>query len=354
MNEPSVDRIHSALRIEGERFFIIDQTLLPFKVEFLEIKGSRDAAAAIQEMKVRGAPMIAVTAAQALYLEMKSAVENGTVKNTDDFLSKLKETADFLNSTRPTAVNLSNAMRQIVKDVELMARNGSGCEENDLLEKTKQASEQIKQSDIQTCRQIGELGASLIPHNARLLTHCNTGALATAGIGTAIGAFYTANNQGKDITVFAGETRPLLQGARLTAWELDSSGIRTVLFTDNMAAYIMKTEKIDLVMVGADRIAANGDTANKIGTLGLAILALHYNIPFYVCAPTTTLDAGTASGEDIIIENRHPDEVRYLRGNLITAQNIPVINPAFDVTPAGLITSIVLETGIYSRPYSFS
>lgn len=339
--------IPSGVEWANNRLYFIDQTRIPLELIRQEVTTLAIAEDAILSLKVRGAPAIATFASFALVLALREEAYKGLTLSA--FQKEGIRVLERLLSTRPTAVNLSHAMRRmrnVFESVEV-----SSVEQ--LLGQIQREAEQIEAEDKELCATLGRLGNELIGHRARIMTHCNTGALATAGIGTAIGAFYTAHHDHKDISVFACETRPLLQGSRLTAWELDRSGIRTTLITDNMAAHIMKDEKIDLVMVGADRIARNGDTANKIGTLGLAILAKHYGIPFYVVAPSTSVDSSLPRGNEIEIEERNPDEVRRFAGAQASPPQIPVRNPAFDVTPAELITAIVTERGIHRAPYSF-
>lgn len=329
------------------RLYFVDQTRLPLELRVEEARDLERAISAIARLEVRGAPAIATFAAYALAIEARRFVP--LALSSAELLSHTLTSADRLNSTRPTAVNLSKAMQRI-REALLAVPDASKQELADLVFLT---AESIEREDREICARLGSLGAELIGSGARIMTICNTGALTTAGIGTAIGAFYTAHAQGKDITVFASETRPLLQGARLTAWELDRSGIRTYLITDNMAAHILREERVDLIMAGADRIARNGDTANKIGTFGLAVLARHFNIPFYIVAPTTTVDPSTAAGTDIHIEERNADEVRLFQGARSAMEHIAVRNPAFDVTPASLISAIVTEHGIHRPPYDF-
>ncbi|MCE9598920.1 MAG: S-methyl-5-thioribose-1-phosphate isomerase [Spirochaetia bacterium] len=340
-------KIQTGVEWTGDRLYYIDQTRIPLEVIREEVGSLEAAEEAIVSLKVRGAPAIATFASFALVLSLQKDSSAGLPLG-DFRRSALKNLARLI-STRPTAVNLSHAMqrmRQVIEDPAV-----SSCDI--LLELLQRKAEEIQQEDKDLCASLGRLGNELIGANARIMTHCNTGALATAGIGTAIGAFYTAHGANKNISVFACETRPLLQGSRLTSWELDRAGIRTVLITDNMAAHIMRDEKIDLVMVGADRIARNGDTANKIGTLGLAILAKYYDIPFYVVAPSTSVDPSIGSGSEIEIEERNPEEVRRFRAEQASPPGIPVRNPAFDVTPGQLISAIVTENGIHRPPYSF-
>lgn len=337
------------VQYRDHRLFFVDQTRLPLELRVEECRDLLHAMQAIQKLEVRGAPAIATFAGYALALEVRRLAAQGL--NTENLLSHALHAADSLTGTRPTAVNLSRAMTRIKSAAAIFA---PGRNTEDLCEFFLHEAQAVEREDRELCARLGMLGSELIGKGSRIMTICNTGALTTAGIGTAIGAFYTAHGQDKDITVFACETRPLLQGARLTAWELDRAGIRTFLVTDNMAAHILREEKVDLIMAGADRIARNGDTANKIGTMGLAILAKHFGIPFYIVAPTTTVDPGTDRGDDIHIEERNAEEVRVFQGARSAMEHIPVRNPAFDVTPAALISAIVTERGIFRPPYNFS
>ena len=303
---------------------IIDQRRLPLEEVVLTLRNAHEVAEAIRTMSIRGAPAIGIAAAMAIAIESTRA----------DF--DIDQSIEMLASTRPTAVNLFWALDRM----RTAARAGKDlfAEANAILEE-----------DRAMCRAIGENGAPLLPPNARVLTHCNAGALATGGIGTALAPIYVAHENGMKLKVYADETRPLLQGSRLTAWELSKAGIDVTLIADVVAATLMQQQKIDLVIVGADRIAANGDVANKIGTYGLAILAKHHGIPFYVAAPTSTIDLQTKSGKDIKIEERHADEVRKGFGTLTAPADIDVYSPAFDVTPAELIAAIITDRGVF-RP----
>lgn len=311
---------------------VLDQTRLPNEETYMTLKTTEDVFHAIKNMNVRGAPLIGVTAAYGLVLA-------STQGSTDDVC----RARDLLSRARPTAVNLTWALDRM--KLHISDRPG-------LHERLLEAAKKIEQEDILSCQKIGEYGAVLIKNGASVMVHCNAGALATSGIGTALGIIYTAHNQGKTVSVYANETRPLLQGARLTTWELTRQGIETYAICDNMSASYMPT--MDIVLVGADRIAHNGDTANKIGTLGLAIVAEHFNIPFYVAAPLSSFDPHTATGRDIPIEIRNSEEVCFFNDKNIVAPFAQVCNPAFDVTPASLISGIVTETGILKPPYEQS
>uniref|UniRef100_A0A7V0Z3H7 Methylthioribose-1-phosphate isomerase n=1 Tax=candidate division WOR-3 bacterium TaxID=2052148 RepID=A0A7V0Z3H7_UNCW3 len=310
---------------------ILDQTRLPEKEVYLRLKNIKDVYNAIKTLKVRGAPLIGVAAGYGLVL---SAYKNSYKKVIQD--------AEYLKSARPTAVNLFWAIERMKKCIE---KNKKDIYANLLKE-----AEAIEKEDKESCKKIGFFGAKIIGNSSKIMVHCNAGALATSGIGTALGILYTAKEMGKKFTVYSCETRPLLQGARLTTWELTKNGIETYAICDNMAATYMP--EMDLVLVGADRIAQNGDTANKIGTLGLAIIAKYYGVPFYVAAPISTFDFGIKSGSKIPIEFRCADEIYYFNNRCIVSKKAMVCNPAFDVTPAELLTGIVTETGIVRQPLS--
>ncbi|MDZ5710960.1 S-methyl-5-thioribose-1-phosphate isomerase [Jeotgalibacillus haloalkalitolerans] len=326
---------------EGDAIRLLNQQKLPREVEYIFLKTIEDVWNSITELKVRGAPAIGITAAFGLALWAK----NSGLNELEILKSELAVKAVYLNSSRPTAVNLSWALQRLLKAAEEEASAAK------VIERLETEAILIQQQDEETCKRIGEYGFSLLPDDATVLTHCNTGAIATSKYGTALGAFYIAKEQGSDIHVYATETRPVLQGARLTAWELQQADIAVTLITDNMAAHVLKTKNIDAILVGADRITANGDTANKIGTYGLAILAKAHGIPFYVAAPLSTIDLETATGDDIVIEERHAEEITHIGGKRIAPEDINVFNPAFDVTPHGLISGIVTEKGIVTGDY---
>lgn len=314
---------------KNNEIVILDQTQLPEKEIYVKLKNIDDVYQAIINMNVRGAPLIGVVAAYGVVLSAASGDPKAVAK-----------AADYLKSARPTAINLAWAVERMT--------NKSTTAKNLYDELLKEAHD-IELEDKESCRRMGEIGAELIKHGTNIMVHCNAGALATSGIGTALGVLYTARKRGKKFTVYSCETRPLLQGARLTSWELTRNGIDTYTLCDNMAATYMP--HVDLVLVGADRIALNGDTANKIGTRGLSIIAKYYKVPFYVVAPISTFDFNTQSGKDIPIEIRCEDEVRKFNTKNIVAERAKVCNPAFDVTPAKLITGIVTEKGIVRPPY---
>jgi methylthioribose-1-phosphate isomerase len=324
-----------------DRVRILDQTRLPQKEVYLELSRYQDIASAIAELKIRGAPAIGVAGAYAVALGALKI--KATAKA--DFLKKLRAISQTLASTRPTARNLFRALDRMLK----VAESGKDVEQI----KTALVSEAIAihTEEAEATRKLSQLGAELLKDGFTVLTHCNTGALATAGYGTAFGIIRQAHEQGKKLKVLATETRPLLQGARITAWEFQQAGIPFKLITDSMAGYFMSRGEVDCVIVGADRIASNGDTANKIGTYTLAVLAKEHNIPFYVAAPTTTIDPSLASGADIPIEQRSPSEVTHIQGIAIAPEGIDAANPAFDVTPHPYITAIITESGIIRQPY---
>jgi methylthioribose-1-phosphate isomerase len=321
---------------------ILDQTRLPAQVVFLDLADHAEVAKAIKQMRVRGAPAIGVVAAYGLALGAQ-AIEAGS---REEFLSKLSIISRELASTRPTAVNLFWAlerMNRAVAEASAIPRIKAA-----LVEEAKRIERESEEAD----RRIGQFGADLIDYGFTILTHCNAGALATAGYGTALGVIKAAHEQGKRIQVFADETRPLLQGARLTAWELVEAQIPVTLITDSMAGHFMSQGKIDCVVVGADRIAANGDVANKIGTYSVAVLAKENSVPFYVAAPISTIDTALKSGAEIPIEERIPEEVTTFGGKRIAPHGVEVANPAFDVTPHRYISAIITEQGILREPYS--
>ncbi len=319
---------------------LLDQSRLPTHVEFVECRDYRAVAQAIRELKVRGAPAIGVTAAMGVALGAQAVADT----DYDTFANEVRKICDHLAASRPTAVNLFWALARM-KDTLAALRNKTIAEIKAELVRESQA---ILEEDIALCKAMGRHGATLIHSGQTVLTHCNAGALATAGYGTALGVIRAAWEQGKQIRVIADETRPVLQGARLTAWELMQDKIPVTLITDNMAGALMRQGKIQLCVVGADRIAANGDVANKIGTYSVAVLARAHNIPFYVAAPYSTIDLSTASGADIPIEQRNPLEVTAIHGSHpVAPEGVEVFNPAFDVTPADLITGIITERGVF-------
>jgi len=325
----------------GDRVRILDQTRLPREEVYLELSRYQDIASAIKQLKIRGAPAIGVAGAYGVAL---GALKIKT-KSRDNFLEKLRDISQTIATTRPTARNLFRAIDRM----QQVAEAGGDIEQI----KTALVSEamKIETEEAEATRKLSQLGAGLIDDGFTILTHCNTGALATAGYGTALGVIKKAWEQGKKLQVLVTETRPLLQGARITAWELKRAGIPFTLITDSMAGYFMSRREVNCVIVGADRIAANGDTANKIGTYTLAVLAKEHGIPFYVAAPTTTIDLTLASGDEIPIEQRSPEEVTHIQGVAIAPEGIKAANPAFDITPHQYITAIITENGIIRQPY---
>ena len=327
------------------RLMLLDQRLLPHETVWIPCTTWQQAAQGIHEMVVRGAPAIGCVAAYGIVLAAKSR----PFPSVESAKRALAAADAGLLKARPTAVNLRWALERMRRIWSAPAADPDAMASE--LEREAMA---IEQEDREANRRMGEFGASLVGSNATLLTHCNTGSLATAGLGTAFGVLWTAAQLNKVTKVLATETRPYLQGARLTAWELKNEKIPFELITDSMAAHVMATEKVDAVFVGADRIAANGDTANKIGTYNLAVLASYHHVPFYIVAPLSTVDLSTASGRDIPIEERSIDEVVTVRGQRLAPKGIRARHPAFDVTPANLISAIVTERGIARPPYTAS
>ena len=324
------------------RVRLIDQTLLPTELKFVYCEDIKSIWHAIKTLMVRGAPAIGIAAAMGVVLGIKDI----HAKNTDAFLKELKQATTYLGTSRPTAVNLFWGLARM----ERVAQENKGKSVQEIKEILLHEALKIQNEDKVICRQIGENGVGLIKDGSGILTHCNAGGLATADYGTALAVLFKAKEQGKRIAVYADETRPLLQGARLTAWELLHAGIDVTLICDSMAAHVMKLGKVQCVIVGADRIAANGDTANKIGTFGVSILAKEHGIPFYVAAPVSTFDLTIKSGDEIPIEERSPEEVTNGFGKKTAPEGIKVFNPAFDVTPAKNITAIITEKGVIQKP----
>ncbi|AFM01541.1 MULTISPECIES: S-methyl-5-thioribose-1-phosphate isomerase [Desulfitobacterium] len=333
-----------ALEWMGDSLKILDQTRLPVEVNYRMATTYEEVAEAIEKMEVRGAPAIGAAAAYGYALGAM-----GYSGEPEGLQSHMEKVQHRLAGTRPTAVNLFWALRRM----EDRLRDQHGVKELSEIRKALVGeAESIAEDDRRVNRLIGEHGNTIVTAEASILTHCNAGALATVEYGTALGVIRAAQQAGKKVHVYAGETRPFLQGARLTAFELMNDQIPVTLIADNMAGFLMQQGKIDLVIVGADRIAANGDTANKIGTYSLAVLAHAHGIPFYVAAPTSTIDLKVPGGQDIPIEERHPKELREVFGVQVAPMEVPVYNPAFDVTPSKLITGIITEKGIVSSPYS--
>src|SRR5688500_14450386 len=331
---------------EGDAVVMIDQRKLPTQEVYVRCKTAVEVARAIKTMVIRGAPAIGVAAAMGIALGMRTTKSTGTQKLAAEFY----KICELMASTRPTAVNLFWAIERMKRSFAAGAEAGESVDQIKVrLEREAQA---IHDEDVASCRAMGAFGAEVVPGEARVLTHCNAGALATAGYGTALGVIRGAVEAGKRVTVLADETRPFLQGARLMAWELLRDGIETTVITDSMAGAIMRTSHIDLVVVGADRIAANGDTANKIGTYTVAVLAREHEIPFYVAAPLSTIDLSTPDGSRIPIEERDGREITHIGSSRLTPEGAHIRNPAFDVTPHRYIAGIITEKGIVRPPYS--
>jgi methylthioribose-1-phosphate isomerase len=324
---------------------MIDQRKLPALEIYVSCKTAQEVAKAIKTMVIRGAPAIGVAAAMGIALGMRKSKATGTKQ----FATEFQKLCDLMAATRPTAVNLFWAIERM-KRVFAEGAQG-GCSVDEIKQRLENEARRIHDEDVASCRTMGAFGAELVPEQARILTHCNAGALATAGYGTALGIIRAAAEQGKKVAVLADETRPFLQGARLTAWELVRDGIDTTVITDNMAASMMQLGNVDLVVVGADRIAANGDVANKIGTYGVAVLARAHEIPFYVAAPLSTIDLNTPDGSKIPIEERSDREVTHVGPSRLTPEGARIRNPAFDVTPARYVTAIITERGIARAPF---
>jgi methylthioribose-1-phosphate isomerase len=333
---------------ENDTVVMIDQRKLPAQEVYVRCKTPAEVARAIKTMVIRGAPAIGVAAAMGVAIGLRRSQSTGTQKLAAEFY----KTCELLAATRPTAVNLFWAIERMKRSFAAAVAAGESVDQiKDRLDREAQA---IHDEDVASCRAMGAYGAEVVPAEATILTHCNAGALATAGYGTALGVIRGAVERGKRVAVLADETRPFLQGARLTAWELVRDGIPTTVITDSMAGAIMRTGHIDLVVVGADRIAANGDTANKIGTYSVAVLAKEHDIPFYVAAPLSTIDLNTPDGTSIPIEERSSREVTHLGGSQLTPDGALIRNPAFDVTPCKLISGIITERGIFRAPYTES
>ncbi|MGE3177073.1 MAG: S-methyl-5-thioribose-1-phosphate isomerase [Vicinamibacterales bacterium] len=330
---------------EDQVVVMIDQRKLPSKEIYVRCRTIGEVARAITTMVIRGAPAIGVAAAMGLALGARASKASGTQK----FAAEFFRMCDLMAATRPTAVNLFWAIDRMKRTFTAAAAAGESVDQ--IKDRLDREAERIHDEDVESCRAMGRFGAEVVPAEARILTHCNAGALATAGYGTALGVIRGAVEAGKRVTVWADETRPFLQGARLTAWELVRDGIETTVITDNMAGTMMRQGLVDLVVVGADRIAANGDTANKIGTYSVAVLAKEHAIPFYVAAPLSTIDVATPDGTRIPIEERNAREVTHLGPQQLTPAGARIRNPAFDVTPHHLIAGIITERGIFRTPF---
>ena len=338
---PTIDR-------EGDVVVMIDQRKLPAQEVYVRCRTAPEVARAIKTMVIRGAPAIGVAAAWGIALGMRRSTATGTQK----FAAEFQKTCDLMAATRPTAVNLFWAIERMKRRFGASVQAGDSVDQ--LKDRLDREAQTIHDEDVASCRAMGAFGADVVPADAHILTHCNAGALATAGYGTALGVIRGAVEQGKRVAVFADETRPFLQGARLTAWELVRDGIDTTIITDNMSAALMAQGKVNFVVVGADRIAANGDTANKIGTYGVAVLAREHHIPFYVAAPFSTIDLRTADGAHIPIEERNAREVTHIGPSQVAPAGAKIWNPAFDVTPHRFIAGIITERGIVRAPYTES
>lgn len=346
MLQPDQNEIINTLEWRQDHLRIIDQTYLPKRTVFIDLRDVGRTWEAIRKMRVRGAPAIGITAAYGLYLGLKETTENSYAS----FWIEVERVEEYLKGARPTAVNLAWALNRVKNTIHANKEKPIA----ELKEIALRTAITIHEEDKRVCKQIGLNGLPLLKTGANILTHCNTGSLATAQFGTALSVIYHGFERDNTIHVWVDETRPLLQGARLTAWELDKAGVPLTLITDSMAGFVMQKGKVDIVIVGADRIAANGDTANKIGTYSLSILAKEHKIPFYVAAPVSTFDAGTPSGESIVIEERDPREVTSIGDVPIAPSKIQAYNPAFDVTPAANITGFITEKGILKPPFTDS
>ncbi len=331
------------IEFKDDILYLIDQRKLPTVYEIFQCKDYKEVDFAIKDMVVRGAPAIGATVAYGVVLAAKEFLN----QDKNDFLGNLDKALDVLNNSRPTAVNLMWA----IKKMRLLIEENKALSNEEIYKKVKEEADRIFEEDIETNKAMAKHGNEIIKQGATILTHCNTGALATVGYGTALGVVREAHYTGKNIFVYADETRPRLQGARLTAWELVQEGIPSKLIADNVAATLIRDGKIDVILVGADRIALNGDTANKIGTFMLSVVAKAYNVPFYIVAPTTTIDFDIETGEEIEIEERDSIEVTHIDGLRTAPEGIEVYNPAFDVTPWENITGIINEKGIIRPPY---
>ncbi len=338
-----------ALSEDGRGLVIIDQTLLPGEMKFIELKEQRDIREAIYKLRVRGAPAIGVAAAIGIYLAAAEIAES--VEEEDIFFERLAEAKAYLQGARPTAVNLKWALDRMYD----FAQSNKGAGTAEIVRQMRSEAERIRDEDVEVCKKIGEYGLSVLKKGQGILTHCNAGHLACVRYGTATAPIYLGSEKGYDFKVFADETRPLLQGARLTSFELAKAGVDVTLICDNMASSVMQKGWIDTVITGCDRVAANGDAANKIGTSGAAILANYYGIPFYIAAPTSTIDFQTPTGAEIVIEERAGDEIKKMwYSEPMAIDEVKTYNPSFDVTDASLITGIITEYGILYPPFEVS
>ncbi|MFF3024654.1 S-methyl-5-thioribose-1-phosphate isomerase [Gottfriedia sp. NPDC057948] len=337
----ALQQIPESLQWNGESLKILDQTKLPTEIRYFDATTLLDVREAIVKLQVRGAPAIGLAAAYGLYLGVREL----QTEQVNEFHQQARLLADELISARPTAVNLAWAVEKLISS----SKEAVTVSEAKLI--IMEEAIKLHVADEATCKEIGENALTLLHDGAAVLTHCNAGSIATSRYGTALAPLHLAKEKGWEISAYATETRPVFQGARLTSWELNQSGIPVTLLTDNMVGYLLQNKKVDAVIVGADRITANGDTANKIGTLQLAILANFYQIPFYVAAPLSTIDLTIETGNEIVIEQRDRTEVTHIGNVQIAPEGIDVLNPAFDVTPNELITAIITEKGIVSSDY---
>lgn len=335
MQEPSADPLPTSVAWRAGELYLLDQTRLPFEEVSIRCDTVEMVFQAVKQLQVRGAPAIGIAAAYGLLVAADELIP----------LNTLEQRHDLLVSARPTAVNLAWALSRMLAKARALVVEGQ-VNRAELLEE----AHKIFREDRDSCRAIGDFGLSLVADKKNLLTHCNAGSLAVSEYGTALAPIYRAAEQGQKLHVYVDETRPLLQGARLTSYELGRHGVPHTLITDNMAAHVMSLGYVDAVIVGADRVTANGDVANKIGTLGLAVLCQHFNVPFYVACPTSTIDMSMATGSDIVIESRSGDEVRQVAGALTCLPETDVFNPAFDVTPSELVTALITELGVVFAP----
>lgn len=335
--------IFRSLEWQDDHLRIIDQTFLPSREIYTNLTNPGQVWEAIKNLKVRGAPAIGIAAAYGLYLGAKDLPDN----SFDSFYLEIQRLYEYLVTARPTAVNLKWALNRVITTLQAHKEK----EISELKKIILETARTIHDEDLRLCKSIGENGLEIVPENARILTHCNTGYLATAGYGTAFSVIWHANGEGKLKNVWVDETRPLLQGARLTTWELKKQEIPFQLITDSTAGFLMQQKEVDLIIVGADRIAANGDTANKIGTYSLGVLANAHDIPFYVAAPYSSIDADVSDGSKITIEERNPEEITTFGNKEVAPQKIDVYNPAFDITPNHLITAFITEQGIIKPDY---
>ncbi|MCQ2739332.1 MAG: S-methyl-5-thioribose-1-phosphate isomerase [bacterium] len=326
---------------------MVDQTVIPYEYKFVNITNGEDMYDAIKTMIVRGAPAIGIAGAHGVVLFAQALAKE--IPSVSDFKSELIKKAQYMKTSRPTAVNLMWACE---KQIEIIKKSESDI--RGIVNELKENAIRLENEDIEINKKIGDYGSQVVPKGATILTHCNAGALATVGYGTALGVVRSAYAKDNTIQVFADETRPRQQGARITTFELTMDGIPVTLITDGMCSYFMKKGMIDMVVVGADRIASNGDTANKIGTYTVAISAKYHNVPFYIAAPLSTIDTSIKSGDEIPIEERSHEEVTHINGKRICAEGVKVINPGFDVTPHELITGIITEKGILKPDYNKS